>query len=253
MDGESAGSRAQSDSQTGQPRSDRLQGLPMTQARVPPHPSPAWPDALRRGATLGVVASFHLALLALLVRPAEYRDTRQPVPRGAGDALQLVFIPPTQPAQIAQVSAPPRLRQLPAPHPQRTETSPRTSTRATATLATGLPPTPTVGHAAPEYETGDFRTRLQDAQRTRAVPLPGAGTPRVGALRMQVAPSVQDLVRQLAVGTRCTAMRFDMQKKVVTAQLMNRLLEADGCGPHAEHTPTSDTVDAVTRQLMDEQ
>ena len=227
----------------------------MKQASAPPHPSSRdWPDALRRGATLGVVASFHLALLALLLPPAGYREARQPDTRGADDALQLVFIPPAKPAQITRVSAPPRLRQLPAPapRPQRTETSPRTPTRTAATIATSLPPVPTAGHATPDYEPGDFRTRLQDAQRTRAVPLPGAATPGVGGFRLRVAPSVQDLVRQLAVGTRCSAMRFDMQKKVVAAQLLDRLLEADGCGPHAEHTAVSDAVDAVTRQLMDE-
>ena len=223
----------------------------MTQAS---HPSPAWSDVLRRGATLGLVASFHLALLALLLRPAEYHEVRQPVPHGTDDALQVVFIPPSKPAQVARVSAPPRLPHLPAPapRPQRTETSARTPTRIAATIASNLPPLPTAGRAAPDYQPGDFRTRLQDAQRTRAVPLPGAATPRVGGFGLRMAPSVQDLVRQLAVGTRCTAMRFDMQKKVITAQLMDRLLEADGCGPHAEHTPTSDAVDAVTRQLMDE-
>ncbi len=226
----------------------------MTQGSVPPHPSPAWPIALRRGATLGVVASFHLALLALLLRPAEYRESRQPVPRGADDALRLVFIAPSKPAQIAQVSAPPQRRHLAAPasRPLRTETRPRTPARSAPTIATGLPPIPTAGHAAPDYEPGDFRTRLQDAQRTRAVPVPGAATSQVGGFRLRVAPSVQDLVRQLAVGTRCTAMRFDLQKKIITAQLMDRLLEADGCGPHAGHTPTSDAVDALTRQLMDQ-
>lgn len=225
----------------------------MTQASVPLHAPPAWPDAWRRGATLGTVASFHLALLAVLLRPAEYRAAHELVRPGADDALQLVLIPPAIPAQVAKVPAPPQLRHLPAPAPwlQRTETSPRTPTRPTPTMVTSLPPTPTRGHATPDYQPGDFRARLRDAQRSRAVPLPGAATARVGGFRLQVTPSVQDLVQQLALGTRCTAMRFDIQKKAVTAQLMDRLLEADGCGPHAERTPDSDAVDAVTRQLMD--
>lgn len=39
----------------------------------------------------------------------------------------------------------------------------------------------------------------------------------------------------------------------ITAQRMDRALEADGCGPHADHASTSDVVDAVTRQLMEQQ
>ncbi|MEO9090868.1 MAG: hypothetical protein ABI247_11120, partial [Rhodanobacter sp.] len=76
-----------------------------------------------------------------------------------------------------------------------------------------------------------------------------------GGLRLRTAPSAQDLVQQLAVATRCTAMRFDMQKsknQFITGQLMDRMLEADGCGPHAEHTPGSTAVDTLTRQLLDE-
>ena len=226
----------------------------MTQASVPPYPLPAWPGAWRRGATLGVVASFHLALLAALLRPAEYREAREPVRRGADDALQLVFTPPVKPAQVAHVRPLPRLRHLPAPAPppRRAETSPRASTRAAPAIVTSLPSTPTTGHVTADYQRGDFRTRLHDAQRSHAVPLPGEAAPRVGGFRLRVTPSAQDLVRQLAAGTHCTAMRFAIQKKVITAQLMDRLLEADGCGPHAERTPHSDAVDAVTRQLMDE-
>lgn len=66
---------------------------------------------------------------------------------------------------------------------------------------------------------------------------------------------MRNLVRQLTVATRCAAERFQMRgskTQFVTAQLMNRALEADGCGPHIERTPGSDAVDAVTRQLMDE-
>lgn len=229
----------------------------MTQASVAPHPSPAWPGALRRGATFGVVASCHLALLALLLRPAEYREVRQPVPPGADDALQLIFIPSVTTTPLAKASTPPRPLYLPprSPTSQRPEHTFRAPTRVAPMTVTRGPPPASDHSAAAEYQTGDFRARLQDAQRARVVPLPGAATQRLGGLRLRGTPSVQKLVRQLAVSTRCTAMRFDMQKsktQFITAQLMDRMLEADGCGPHAERTPASEAADALTRQLMDE-
>lgn len=229
----------------------------MPQASVPPHPWSAWSVALRRGTTLGVVAACHLALLALLLRPAPYREASPRDSRGADDALQLLFIPPAKPLPVATVASPSRARLLPVPTPRppRTAAASNTPGTAMATIVTGLPPQPTFNSTVPEYQTGDFRARLQDAQRIRAVPLPGSATPRVDGLRLRVAPSAQDLVRRLAVATRCTAAHFDMQNsksRFVTAQQMDRLLEADGCGPHAERTPASEAVDALTRQLVDE-
>lgn len=229
----------------------------MPQASVPPHPWSAWPVALRRGTTLGIVAACHIALLALLLRPAPYREASPRAPRGVDDALQLIFIPPLKPPSMAKVAIPSRARlpPAPAPRPQRIETVSNTPTTAASTLVTSLPPQTPANSAIPDYQAGDFRTRLQDAQRVRAVPLPGSATPRIGGLRLRIAPSAQDLVRQLAVATRCTAMYFDMRNsktRFVTAQQMDRLLEADGCGPHAERTPASEAVDALTRELMDE-
>lgn len=227
----------------------------MTQARVPPHPSSSWSASVRRGATLGVVAACHLGLLALMLRPVAYRESRQPVPRGTDHALRLVFIPPstTAPAAKPSVLPPPRHQPARTPRLRRTADTPRTMVQR---VATNVPSRPTTDQAAPGYHTGDFRSRLQEAQRTRTVHLPGSAAPRVSGLRLRVAPSAQDLVRQLTVATRCTAERFKMQRsktEFITAQLMDRTLEADGCGPHADHTSTSDVVDAVTRQLMEEQ
>jgi hypothetical protein len=229
----------------------------MPQASVPPHPWSAWPVALRRGTTLGIVAACHLALLALLLRPAPYREASPGISRGADDAMQLLFIPPAKPLPVAMAASPSRARLLPSPAPRPQSTAAASSTPGTAvsTIVTSLPPQATFNSTVPEYQAGDFRTRLQDAQRVRAVPLPGSATPRVGGFRMRVAPSAQDLMRRLAVATRCTAAYFDMQNsktRFVTAQQMDRLLEADGCGPHAERTRASEAVDALTRQLMDE-
>jgi hypothetical protein len=195
-------------------------------------------------------------LLALLLRPALYREASPRDLRGADDAMQLLFIPPAKSLPVAKVASPSRTRHLPAPaaRPQRTAAASSTPATAVSTLVTGPPPQATFNSTVPAYQAGDFH-RLQDAQRIRAVPLPGSATPRVDGFRFRAAPSAQDFVRRLAVATRCTAAYFDMQNsktRFVTAQQMDRLLEADGCGPHAERTPASEAADALTRQLMDE-
>lgn len=126
--------------------------------------------------------------------------------------------------------------------------------RPTSTVVIRLPLRPTTDQYASDYREGDFR-RLLDAQRTGVQPLPGGAAPRVGGFRLRVAPSARDLLRQLTVATRCTAEVFkmrDSKTQFITAQLMDRALEADGCGPHTERDSASDMVDAVTRQLMDE-
>jgi hypothetical protein len=224
----------------------------MTQVSMPPHPSSPWPDALRRGATLGVVAACHLALLLLMVRPAAHRESRPRGARSADHALRLVFLPSSTPTPVAK-ARPPRLS-LPPPRRSRPKQD-ATPQLASPTMVVGPRPRPSADHDVPGYHEGDFRRRLQNAQRVRAVPLPGSAAPRVGGLRVRVRPSARDLVRQLTVATRCTAEGFkmrDSKTQFITAQLMDRALEADGCGPHTGRDPASDVVDAVTRQLMDE-
>lgn len=230
----------------------------MTQARIPPYRASAWPGTLRRGATLGVVAACHLALLALMLRPSAYHEPRQRVPHDEDDALRLVFIPPATLPQA--VKAPsrtqPRHKPAPAPRLQPTAATPRASGNAAPTIATSLPPRPTTDAAAHDYQPGDFRRRLHGAQRASTVTLPGGTAPRPSSLRLRVAPSARDLVRQLTMATRCTAEGFKMRAsktEFITAQLMDRALEADGCGPHTDHTPTGEVVDAITRQVMEEQ
>ena len=228
----------------------------MTQAPTP-RPASAWTDAVYRGAVLGVVAACHLALMAILLRQTPYRESQQQVPTNrAHDALQLVFITPVTAAPVARASTPPPPRALPtrSPPSQRSAVPSHTPTNAAPMTITSLPPQLATDPVAAEYQPGDFRARLRQAQGTRAVPLPGSATPPVGGLRLRAAPSARDLMRQLAVSTRCSAMRFDMQNKknqFITAQLMDRMLEADGCGPHAERTATREAVEALTRDLLD--
>lgn len=218
-----------------------------------------WQESTRRILTHVLVISIHLGAW-LLFFGARVPTWSLPQSRADHrlDSLRIRFLP-TQTPSLARAppARGPRPHHLPTPTPrsQTAEVAPLTPARAAPRIVVSLPPELAVDQAAPDYQARGFRGRLRDAQHARSVPMPGAAAPRVGGLALRVAPSVRDIARRLTVATRCSAERFDMQKsknQFITTQLMDRALEADGCGPHARRMPASDAVDALTRKLTGE-
>ena len=63
---------------------------------------------------------------------------------------------------------------------------------------------------------------------------------------------MQTFVQRLTASTRCSAEYFKMHasaSQFITAQLMDRALEADGCGPHTDTSAASESIDAITRRI----
>ena len=113
---------------------------------------------------------------------------------------------------------------------------------------------------APQVVAGDYHSPLlgsrSEMMLSSTIPrLPGNDVARVQGITLQASSSLQQVVRAMTKGNRCKYTRMKMAgsaNQFITAQLMDRMLEADGCGPHADRISASDTIDAVTRQLMDE-
>lgn len=60
-------------------------------------------------------------------------------------------------------------------------------------------------------------------------------------------------MRTLATNSRCKYSRMKMARSTnqfVTRQLMERALEADGCGPHSSHAPGDDAIELITQQEL---
>lgn len=112
---------------------------------------------------------------------------------------------------------------------------------------------------APQVVAGDYHSPLLGSRSemtlSPTIPrLPGNDIARVQGITLQAGPSLRQLVRAMTKGNRCKYTHMKMAgsaNQFITAQLMDRMLEADGCGPHTERTSTSDTIDVVTRQLLD--
>lgn len=127
------------------------------------------------------------------------------------------------------------------------------ATQLSATPAdTGHPPPPT-----PAGDAGDYRSPLRERTRFPAAPrhkaaLPGSDTPLAGGIQLREDRSLQQKVRAMTVGSRCKYARMKMAAsgQFLSGQQMERLLEADGCGPHQEATAADATIKALSHRVI---
>lgn len=83
--------------------------------------------------------------------------------------------------------------------------------------------------------------------------LPGSDAALVRGISLAEQPSLRQVVRELTKASRCKYERMKMARsphQFVTQQLMDRALEADGCGASSPRTQADDTVDAVSRRAI---
>lgn len=99
------------------------------------------------------------------------------------------------------------------------------------------------------------RVRLPGAEapshRAPRVRLPGADAPSRTGIALPAAPSLRQLVHAMTTASRCKYERMKMERSAnefVTRQLVERALDADGCGPQAEHDAIDPTINAIARR-----
>ena len=213
-----------------------------------------WRSAMYRGAALGGVASLHLAFLILLLQLPSYRAASLQ-PR-TGESLRIRFLAlPARPPSVRH-TAPAATKPPPSvPRPviaANTRSADDSSAPSSPTRIANLT-TPTI-HAMPsDYQPGSFHADLRAAQGSRKVPLPGLDAPSRTGIRLRDRPSMKEVVHAMTVASRCKYSRMKMQRSAtqfVTPQLMQRALDADGCGPQLEHTPADATIEAVSREAI---
>jgi hypothetical protein len=200
---------------------------------------------LRRGVILGSVAALHLVTVALVLRPMPpYRSARTAI-HDDDEALHLSFV--ARPDIPRPASPPPRPRRARAAHPA-------------ALMAVSLPPraaivTPpaSVPDSSGDYRSAALGAGLRDAQPPPRVRLPGSDAPPRHGVQLRTAPSLQQVVRVMTTASRCKYERMKMERSAnqfVTRQLVERALDADGCGPQAAHTAADATIDAISRRAI---
>lgn len=207
----------------------------------------AWRPAMRRAAILGGVAVLHLALMLLVRLPPCRPD---PSSIRSDDALRIRFFPssPRPPGVRRKMDTmpPPPVRdhraargvELPGVLPA----SPPSS--VAVPLITAMPP---------DYRRGTFDTDLAGAQPSGKFRLPGSEAPWRTGIRLRARSSMKDVVRAMTVGNRCKYERMKMKASAtqfITPQLMDRALDADGCGPQGKRTPADDAIEAASRRAI---
>ncbi len=96
---------------------------------------------------------------------------------------------------------------------------------------------PAVAPAIAPNRPGDYPTTLAGAGAMRWVPrvrLPGSDAPSRTGIPLRTAPSLRQLVQAMTTASRCKYERMKMERSAnqfVTRQLVERALDADGCGP----------------------
>jgi hypothetical protein len=218
-----------------------------------------WQDAVRRGTIFGCVLAGHLAILMAVLHPS-WQMIEPAALQQEDRVLRLSFDPlpkisrllpirtatrapaKTKPAQSALV--PPTVN--PAAVRQPTNSPPSTAT----SLIMTAPAVSDELHRS--YQPGEFQTALQNAQRTRADHIPGATTPRIGGIQLQVGSSIKGTVHSLAEVSRCTNEQFQLQNSAhqYTPEMIDHTLEMDGCGPHLEHAAADATIDAISHHAI---
>lgn len=123
-------------------------------------------------------------------------------------------------------------------------------------MAAPAPSTATV--APPVAAAGSYQSPLLDGRSSMTLwptlpRLPGSDVARVQGITLQTRSSVKQVVRAMTKSNRCKYTRMKMAgmaNQFITAQLMDRALEADGCGPQVPHTADDETVKALSHQAI---
>jgi len=208
-----------------------------------------WRTASQRGGILGSVAALHLFTLALLLRPALPYQPPTMVPLGdGGNTMQLRFLARPGKRRTASLRPPSPQHSRPTPAADPARISPAAAAprphAATVTAA------PVIAPNAP----GDYQAPLTGAGALRWAPrvrLPGAEAPSRTGIALPAAPSLRQLVHAMTTASRCKYERMKMEhsaSQFVTRQLVERALDADGCGPQAEHDAIDPTINAIARR-----
>lgn len=210
----------------------------------------AWLVAFGRGSILGLVISLHLVLLALLFGPVMPLQAVADAPREQRDVLRIRW--------VAQAVTPHRARPVQKPAVQAMR-MPRTASGAIPAPEVAAGPGLTASApAAPAAPAGDYHSPFLSARTgmtgSRSVSrLPGADAAYVRGIVLNDRPSLHQVVRAMTHANRCQYTRMKMGQspnQFVTRQLMERALEADGCGPQTEHSAADDTVEAISHQAI---
>lgn len=219
------------------------------QARAMPHLRREWFAASRRGAVFGVVIALHLALLALLFGPVTPRSPTTDDRSEHHQALLmrlLVDAPRPRPANPLPPTPAKPMRRWPS---------------VTAAVSTN-PAVP--AHSAqpqvvePTTVAGDYHSPLLGGRARAAVSstmprVPGSDVAGVQGLILQASSSLKQTVRAMTKGNRCKYTRMKMANSAnqfITGQLMDRALEADGCGPQVPHTADDRAVEVISHQAI---
>ncbi len=112
------------------------------------------------------------------------------------------------------------------------------------TAAPVIAPNGPGGYQAPLTGVGAFRW----ASRVR---LPGADAPSRTGIALPAAPSLRQWVHAMTTASRCKYERMKMERRAsqfVTRQLVERALDADGCGPTGGHDAIDPTIHAIARR-----
>ena len=229
-------------------------------SRVVRRPSaPTRRDAVRRGAILGSVFAGHLAVLMLVLHPS-WRRIEPVRSQHDADVFRLTFDPlpeisrslsshalarmPTEVKPVRPAVAPPK-----APTAVVTPSTNVASSTAT-TLIVAIPPADNLRRS---YEPGDFRSALQNAQRTKTDHIPGVATPLIGGIQLQARSNIKGTAHAVTEYIRCTDKQLEMENgrdQFSTPQLMDRALQLDGCGPHSEHPEADAAVDEIVHRVI---
>ncbi|MBQ4855064.1 hypothetical protein IMW82_10325 [Rhodanobacter sp. B2A1Ga4] len=212
-------------------------------------PARSWRAACRRGVILGSVTALHLLTLALVLRPAlPYRAART-TGHDNGEALQLSFV--ARPDRPRSTNPPPRL-----PRPRTT----RLARSAAAAQTPGAVASSQVLVTSPPANlpdgSGDYHAALAGAGNTQWAPrvrLPGSGLPPRAGILLRSGPSLRQAVRAMTTASRCKYERMKMERSAnqfVTRQLVERALDADGCGPQLDRAAADGTVDAISHRAI---
>jgi hypothetical protein len=220
-----------------------------------------WRDATRPGAILGSVCVGHLIVLALVLHPS-WRQIEPMSRQREAEALRLTFdsvptIPQTLSVRVlARIPAKVRsVRSAIAPPKASTAVLIRLTDSTPATIADRV--VAVVPQAASDlhrsYGPSDFRSALQNAQRTKTDLIPGVAAPLIGGIQLQARSSIKGTTLAVIEYIRCTDKQLEMENgrdQFSTPQLMDRALQLDGCGPHLEHPDADAAADEVAHRVI---
>lgn len=208
----------------------------------------SWRAAWRRGAILGSVTALHLLTLALVLRPAlPYRSARL-ASQGDGGALRLDFVlRRDQPRSPNPPPRPPQSRAIHSTGP--TAAAPPGATATSRAVLAGL-------LAQAPGSPGDYHVAIAGTDDTSWAPrvrLPGTDAPPRTGILLRSAPSLRQVVRAMTTASRCKYERMKMARSAnqfVTRQLIERALDADGCGPQPDRAAADGAVDTISRRAI---